>query len=302
MKNQKIVPCLLFSPTGADIKEAVDFYASVFDNFKTKNITYYTKASAAVSGMPENSVMTVEFEIEGMDFVMLNGPEAKMNPSISFFVNCETEAEVITIWDKLSQGGKILMSLDKYDYSDKYGWVEDKFGISWQIMCTPSGDSLSEKDIRPKIVPNLMFTNEKSGKARKAIDFYTSIFDDSKIGFIAMNDKPGAAGTIAFADFMIENIWFSVMDNPQKTDFGFNESISFYVNCKDQKEIDYFWKKLTDEGGEESVCGWLKDQFGISWQIVPENINKLISSPEAMQAMMKMKKIDIQTLKNHGKS
>src|SRR5690606_7859745 len=160
MKKQKIVPCLLFDPKGADPKEAVDFYASAFANFKTKKITYYTQESAEITGMPENSVMSVEFEIEGMDFVILSGPEVSINPAISFIVHCETEDEVDKLWRKLSPEGKILMPLDKYDYSDKYGWVKDKFGVSWQIMLKASETAFSEEDCRSKIVPNMMFTNE----------------------------------------------------------------------------------------------------------------------------------------------
>jgi predicted 3-demethylubiquinone-9 3-methyltransferase (glyoxalase superfamily) len=296
MKNSKITPCLWFDPASSSAEEAVDFYASVFENFEKKRETRYSKESSEATGIPKGTIMTIEFEIEGQDFIILNGgPHFKINPSISFFVNCETEAEVDKLWEKLSEGGKALMPLDKYDYSDKYGWIEDKYGVSWQIIL-----SKPEGDWRPKIIPCFLFTNEKSGKTKEAIDFYVSVFDDSKIGMIAPNDKPGAEETTAFADFMIEGQWFAAMDSPYEHEFGFNEGVSFYVNCKDQKEIDYFWDKLTSGGGEESVCGWLKDKFGISWQIAPENIDELIAPPKAMQAMMKMKKLDIETLKNAG--
>ena len=288
--SEKITPFLWF---GGNAEEAVNFYLTVFDNTKRKGETRYTKESAAASGNPEGSIMTAEFEIEGLTFTALNGgAHFKINPSVSFFVNCETEAEVDRLWHKLSEGGKALMPLDKYDYSDKYGWTEDKYGVSWQIILSkPDGGW------RPKIIPSLLFTNEKSGKTKEAIDFYVSLFDNSKIGLVAPNDKPGAEGTTAFADFMLENQWFAAMDSPMEHDFGFNEAVSFVVHCENQEEIDYYWNKLSTVP-EAEQCGWLKDQFGISWQIVPKNIAELMRSKEAVNALMKMKKLDIEQLKN----
>lgn len=296
--NGKITPFLWFD---GNAEEAVNFYLKVFGNTKRNRETRYTKESAAASGNPEGSIMTVEFEIEGLTFTALNGgPHFKINPSVSFFVNCETEAEVDGLWQKLSEGGKTLMALDKYDYSDKYGWVEDKYGVSWQIILSdPKGDW------RPKIIPSLLFTNEKSGKAKEAIDFYVSLFDNSKIGLVAPNEKTArstggsrAEGTIAFADFILENQWFAAMDSPIEHDFGFNEAVSFVVHCENQEEIDYFWEKFTENDGQESMCGWLKDKFGVSWQVVPKNIDELLQFPKAMETMMGMRKLDIEKLKN----
>ncbi len=274
-------------------EEAANFYISVFENAEINATTYYDKAAAEASGNPEGSVLTVGFEVEGFSFLALNGgPHFKINPSISFFVNCETETEVDRLWEKLSEGGEALMPLDKYDFSEKYGWIEDKYGVSWQlIMSSPEGDG------RPKIIPSLLFTGEKSGKTKEAINFYTSVFRDSKAGMIAPNEKPGAEGTTAFADFMLEGQWIAAMDSPDvEHKFIFNEAVSLVVNCESQDEIDYYWKKLSAVP-EAEACGWLKDKYGVSWQIVPENINELIKHKKAMKAMLQMKKLDIEALK-----
>ncbi|HEX6981690.1 MAG TPA: VOC family protein [Balneolaceae bacterium] len=286
-KLNQITACIWFDDQA---EEAAKFYTSIFRNSNIKETTYYKTETP--SNKPKGSVLTVAFDIEGYQFVGLNGgAQFKPTPSISFFINCETEVEVDEMWQKLSEGGKVLMPLDKYDFSEKYGWIEDKYGVSWQVIL-----SKSEGDWRPKIIPSLLFTGEKSGKTKEAIDFYTSVFDDAKEGMAFPYEEPEHKGKTAFADFMLEGQWFAAMDSPEDVhDFDFNEALSFYVSCKDQEEIDYFWEKLSAVP-ESEVCGWLKDKFGISWQIVPENIMELIDSKEAMEAMMQMKKLDIKRL------
>ncbi len=294
--SNKITSCLWFDDRG---EEATKFYTSIFKNAKIKDTTHYLVETP--SDRPEGSVLTVLFDLEGQQFLALNGgPHFKPNPSISFFINCETEEEVDYFWEKLSEGGEVLMPLDTYDYSEKYGWVEDKYGISWQVIL-----SEPEGDWRPKIIPSFLFTGEKSGKTKAAIDFYTSVFDDPKEGTTFPYEEPEQKGKTAFADFMIENQWFAAMDSPEDVhDFDFTEGVSIMVHCKDQDEIDYFWEKLTADGGQESKCGWLKDKFGVSWQISPstEEIIEINRSKKAMEAMMKMKKLDIEKLKQAYKN
>jgi predicted 3-demethylubiquinone-9 3-methyltransferase (glyoxalase superfamily) len=188
------------------------------------------------------------------------------------------------------------MPLDKYPFSERYGWVQDKYGVSWQLILTkPEGDE------RPKIVPSLLFVKKKSGKAKEARDYYLSVFKNSKEGALAyfQEDTPfnQKKGEVMFLDFKLEDVWIAAMDGGDPHEFDFNEAISFIVNCKDQKEIDYFWNKLTSDG-QESMCGWVKDKFGISWQIQPENMQELMSrNPEkTTSAMLKMKKIIIEHL------
>lgn len=240
--------------------------------------------------------MVVRFEIEGKLIMGLNGgPMFKINPSISLFVTCETEEEIETLWSNLIDGGTIMMALDQYPWSQKYGWVVDKFGMTWQLM-------LGELPIgRQKIMPCLLFVGHQYGRAEEAIKQYTSIFPNSGINRLEMyhEGEPQQPGKLKFGDFRLQNELFAAMDGFGGHEFQFNEGVSFVVECDTQDEIDAYWTKLT-AGGSESQCGWLKDKFGVSWQIVPTILSELMSDPEkaprVVQAFMKMKKMDIETL------
>ena len=238
------------------------------------------------------------FELEGIQFMGLNGgPMFKINPSISFFVYCKSEEEIDKKWKQLSDGGSVLMALNKYPWNDKYGWCQDKYGVNWQLMLhDPAGQ---------KIVPSFMFTQEQSGRAEEAINFYTSIFDNSKIEFISRYEKGegDVEGHIKHARFTLNGQVFVAMESSGPHQFKFNEAVSIVVPCDDQEEIDYYWNKLT-EGGKESQCGWLKDKFGVSWQIVPTVLGKLMSSPEkskkVMEVVMRSIKFNIKELEEAG--
>jgi predicted 3-demethylubiquinone-9 3-methyltransferase (glyoxalase superfamily) len=290
---QKITPNLWFN---GNAKEAVDFYVSVFSDASIKATSHYPKSKE--EGLADfqlnmaGKVLTIDFEIMGFRFAAINaGPEFTPNPSISFFITLDSKEEIDELWGKLADGGKELMALSKYPFSEYYGWVQDKYNVSWQlILNNPNGDW------RPKVMPSLLFTQDKNGKAEEAIKFYTSIFKNSKTGRLARraeDDPMAKAGTLSFGDFMIENIWIAAMDGGAGHDFTFNEGVSLLINCKDQDEIDYYWEKLTTDGGEESVCGWLKDKYGVNWQVTPANVEELIKKPGAFKIMMRQKKIII---------
>jgi predicted 3-demethylubiquinone-9 3-methyltransferase (glyoxalase superfamily) len=193
------------------------------------------------------------------------------------------------------------MALDRYPFSERYGWIADRFGVSWQlILSDPGGEQ------RPFVVPSLMFAGAVVGRAEEAIRLYTSVFDNSRHGMVARygpGQDPDEPGTIMFADFMLSGQWFAAMDSAQEHAFGFNEGVSLQVLCKDQDEVDHYWSKLSD-GGEEGPCGWLKDRFGLSWQVVPTRLVEMMSAGEAgkpgfdraFQAMLRMKKLDIEKL------
>lgn len=154
-----------------------------------------------------------------------------------------------------------------------------------------------------KITPFLWFDNN----AEEAINLYTSIFKDSKIGKVSRYGKegPGPEGAVMTAEFELFGQKFVALNGGPM--FKFTEAISFVVNCESQEEVDNYWNKLTANGGQESQCGWLKDKFGLSWQIVPTILNKLLTDPDkqkagkAMHAMMKMKKIEIAKLEAAAK-
>jgi predicted 3-demethylubiquinone-9 3-methyltransferase (glyoxalase superfamily) len=182
-----------------------------------------------------------------------------------------------------------LMPLKEYPFSKRYGWVEDRYGISWQLILTePKGEE------RPFIIPSLLFVNELCGKAEEATNLYLSIFGDAKRHSLIHYDKgaePNKEGTVMFTDFTLAGQFFAAMDAGGKHEFAFNEGISLNIACKDQAEIDYFWSALIRDGGEESMCGWLKDKYGLSWQVNPENIEELVQRPGGFQKLMGMKKI-----------
>jgi len=276
---------------------AVDFYVSLFRNSKAGEVTRYNEESAKASGRPEGSVMTVSFQLEGQDFVALNGnDEFPFTPAVSFFVSCETPEEIDGLWGKLTDGGSVLMALDKYPFSEKYGWVQDKFGVSWQLILS---------DRKQKIAPCLLFVGEQAGKAEEAMKLYTSVFPNSSIVSLERYgaDEGPDAGRVKYAVFSLNGQEFIAMDSGMKEHaFTFTMAISFMVNCDNQAEVDRFWEKLT-ANGEEIECGWLTDPYGVAWQITPIVMFELLHDPapekarRAMKAMMQMKKLDIETLK-----
>jgi len=292
--KQKITPNLWFD---RQAEEAAKFYTSTFKNSKVCWLTRATKAGFEITGLPEGTVMTADFEIEGLEFIAINGgPLFKFTPAASFLVACRTKEEVEDLWGKLSPGGKALMELGEYPFSEKYGWTEDKYGLSWQVM------AMGDRKIKQKIIPTLMFVGEQCGKAETALHLYTSIFNKAQLGGIdryGKGEEPDKEGTIRHAAFTLEGQEFAAMDSAHKHEFTFNEAISFMVRCKNQEEIDCFWEKLIEDGGQESVCGWLKDRFGLSWQVTPVVLQKMLQDPDLKKvervtnAFLKMKKFDI---------
>jgi predicted 3-demethylubiquinone-9 3-methyltransferase (glyoxalase superfamily) len=275
--NNTIHPCLWFD---GQAKAAAEFYCSVF------------KDSSIIDDTP----MVVTFELNGQRFMGLNGgPSFKFNASVSFFVVCESEAETEEVWNMLADGGKALMPLDKYPWSEKYGWIQDRFGLNWQLSFGRM------EDVGQKFTPCLMFTGTQHGKAEQAIHFYTTVFENSSVvGVLHYTEEDNdVAGTVKHAQFHLNKFVMMAMDSSLLHDSSFNEAISFVVSCDTQDQIDYYWAKLTD-GGEESKCGWLKDRYGVSWQIVPSILGKLMTdqarSKRVMEALMQMKKLDIEIL------
>jgi len=302
---QKIVPHLWFDK---EAKEAAEFYRSAFGN-KSK-VTHVS----TIHDTPSGDCDIVRFDLCGFSFMAISaGPYFTLNPSISFMLNFDPSKDanarknLDALWEKLADGGTPLMPLDTYPFSEHYGWIRDKYGISWQLILTkPEGEP------RPFIVPSLMFTGDLTGKADEAIDFYVSTFKDSKRGMSALY-PPGAApekdAKLMFAEFMLEGQWFTAMDSGHMHKFGFSEAISLIVRCKDQREIDDYWKKLSAVPKSEQ-CGWLKDKYGVSWQIVPTVMDEMMQTKDeaalarVTEAFLKMKKFDIAALQKafEGKS
>jgi predicted 3-demethylubiquinone-9 3-methyltransferase (glyoxalase superfamily) len=296
--KQRIVPNLWFD---REAEEAARFYASTFKHSSVGSITRYAKAGFDVHHMPEDTVMTAEFTVEGHRFVALNGgPLFKFNPSISFLVACDTKGEVDRLWAKLSEGGSALMEMGEYPFSQRYGWTQDRYGLSWQLM------HAGNMEIKQRVTPTLMFVGPQAGHAEEAINLYTSIFNDSRVGGIlryTRGEEPDAEGTIKHAAFTLEDQEFAAMDSALPHNFTFNEAISLIIECEAQREIDHYWGKLASGGGQEGVCGWLKDRFGVSWQVTPTILTEMLQDHDKKKvervtnAFLRMRKLDIKELK-----
>jgi predicted 3-demethylubiquinone-9 3-methyltransferase (glyoxalase superfamily) len=293
---QKIIPFLWFD---TEAEEAADFYISIFDNSKKLNISKYDESSAKATGMKAGSAFVVSFQLEGQNFTAMNaGPHFKINESISLFAYCESNEKIEKVYNKLSKGGKVLFPIGKYDWSQRYAWVVDKFGLSWQL-------DVEKINNEQKILPALLFVNEQAQRVKEAAIFYCSVFPNSKIIMEHPHDKSVGMpeGTLLFAQFKLSEYLFNAMSGGNlKHKFNFNEAFSLLVDCKDQKEVDYYWNQLTSDGGQESMCGWLKDKFGVSWQIVPAVLMEMLNdknpakAQKAMHAMLQMRKIIIDDL------
>jgi predicted 3-demethylubiquinone-9 3-methyltransferase (glyoxalase superfamily) len=288
---QKITPHLWFDK---EAKEAAEFYAATFGGHsQIKNIS-------ELHDTPSGDVDIVNFELLGENFTAISaGPYFKFNPAISFIVVCKSIEEVEEHWRKLVEGGKVLMELGTYPFSPKYGWLEDKYGLSWQIILDDG-----HYPYKHKITPTLMFVGNVCGKGEEAMNFYASVFPDSKVGDIVRYPagmEGEKEGTVMHGAVTLANQEFFIMDSGQKHEFNFNEAVSFMVNCKDQAEIDYYWEKLSAVP-EAEQCGWLKDKYGVSWQVVPIDMDKMMKkgTPEQIarltKAFLQMKKFNLAEL------
>jgi predicted 3-demethylubiquinone-9 3-methyltransferase (glyoxalase superfamily) len=285
----KIAPHLWFDKEAV---EAAEFYVSTFPNSRISNVT-------TIYDTPSGDCDVVSFELSRQPYMAISaGPLFKFNPSVSFLVSCDTKQEVDGLWSKLAEGGTALMPLDSYPFSELYGWTEDKYGLSWQIMY--AGEEQNEQ----KITPSLMFVGEVCGKAEEAIKFYTSVFRHSEIGPIlryGKGEEPDEEGTIKHAAFMLEGQGFAAMDSAHGHEFAFNEAISLIVDCDTQADIDHYWHNLSAVP-EAEQCGWLKDRYGVSWQVVPSSMEEMMRNGSKEQiarvteAFLKMKKFDIAEL------
>jgi predicted 3-demethylubiquinone-9 3-methyltransferase (glyoxalase superfamily) len=285
----KIAPHLWFDKEAV---EAAEFYVSTFPNSRISNVT-------TIYDTPSGDCDVVSFELSRQPYMAISaGPLFKFNPSVSFLVSCDTKQEVDGLWSKLAEGGTALMPLDSYPFSELYGWTEDKYGLSWQIMY--AGEEQNEQ----RITPTLMFVGEVCGRAEEAIKFYTSVFRHSEIGPIlryGKGEEPDEEGTIKHAAFMLEGQGFAAMDSARGHEFAFNEAISLMVDCDTQADIDHYWHNLSAVP-EAEQCGWLKDRYGVSWQVVPSSMEEMMRNGSKEQiarvteAFLKMKKFDIAEL------
>ncbi len=284
-----ITPHLWFD---TQAQEAAELYTSLFDSSGVTDVT-------TLRDTPSGDCDVVSFTLAGQPFQAISaGPEFKFTPSISFRIDCATTEEVDDHWNLLNEGGETLMPLDSYPFSDHYGWTNDRFGLSWQVMHVGSGD------IPQKIVPQLMFVGDVYGKAEEAIKLYTSDFPNSKIGELRRHGPgadPDSENSVQFAAFTLDGFHLAAIDSAHEHNFSFNEAVSLIVSCEGQDEIDYYWERMSAVP-EAEQCGWLKDRFGVSWQIVPRKMDEMIRTADdetvrrVTQSFLPMKKLDLAAL------
>ena len=272
--------------------EAAELYTSTFPDSKIASVS-------TLHDTPSGDCDVVSFELFGQPFTAISaGPLFKFTPATSFLVQCETRDEVDAYWGKLAEGGTALMPLDSYPFSERYGWTEDRYGLSWQVMLPGDGRTTQ------RIVPTLMFVGEVCGRAEEAVGFYTSVFPDSQVGDILRygeREEPDKPGTIKHVGFVLNGQHFAAMDSARDHESGFNEAVSLMVECGDQAEIDYFWERLSAVP-EAEQCGWLKDKYGLSWQVTPSRLGEYLSRgteeqiARVTQAFLPMKKFDLAEL------
>ena len=284
-----ITPCLTF---GRQAEEAVRFYVSALPASELLHVTRCGEGER----QPAGSVRTVRFKLCGQEMMAANGgPTFTFTPAVSLFVHCETAEEVDAIWEPLADGGTALMPLDAYPFASRFGWVVDRFGVSWQVVLAPG---------RPRIVPGLLFVGERHGRAEEAVNHYVSLFPDSRIigirRFGEGSHEP--AGAVEQARFSLCGCELSVTESSLDHAFTFSQGISLYVGCDTQAEVDRLWNGLC-AGGKPQPCGWVVDRFGVTWQVAPAVAWEMVNDPDpvasqrVVDAVLGMTKLDADTLK-----
>lgn len=232
----------------------------------------------------------------------LNGGDRfKPTQAVSYFIYCNNDEPMIErLYEQLQDGGQVMIPLGRYDWSRRYAWVQDKYGIGWQLDIDPINHAL-------KVVPALLFCDEKRSLVKEAMEYYNSVFRKSRqimtYPFPSGSGMPD--GSLLFTQFQLDDLIFNAMSGgTEQHGFDFTEGNSFVVECDNQEEIDHYWN-LFAAGGKESRCGWIQDKFGVWWQVIPAVLGELMNNPETSQgvgqALLKMGKPDLEQLMKAAK-
>ncbi len=287
-----LIPHLWFNRNAA---EAAVFYTRLIPNSSFN-------APETIHDTPSGDVEVSMVTLGGLGFQFLSaGTEFRFTPAISFRIDCASAAEVERIAGALLEGGSALMPLGAYPFSGRYAWVADRFGLNWQVMLTDVHPRINLA--APTVTPTLMFVGTNAGHAEAAIRHYAGLFPGATVGEVdryQAGEAPDAPGTVRQVGFQLAGVNFAAMDSAHEHGFTFSEAVSFLVITKDQAETDHYWDALTADPSAEA-CGWLKDRWGLSWQIVPEALGRLMSAGgeqtmRVTQAFLKMKRLVVADL------
>lgn len=291
----RVIPNLWFA---GNAEEAGEFYAGIFPGARLGAIQRYpTEGLLDVQQHLAGQPLTVDVELPDLRISLINaGDEFRPNPSAGFLVTIDPErdqdapAQLEGLHAALVDGGSELMELGEYPFSPRYAWVQDRFGVSWQLMLTEPGTGR-----RPRVVPALLFSSAAQNRCRDAIDHWVATFPDSEWGTVAEYPQatgPAEQGSIMFSEARILGQSITAMDSGVDMPVSFTEGFSLMVRANGQEELDRWWAALS-RVPEAEQCGWCKDAFGMSWQVIPADLDQLMSRPGAYEALMGMGKIEI---------
>lgn len=285
---QRIIPYLWYDTQAV---EAAKWYVSLFEHSAITDINI-------MHDTPSGDVDMVDFQLAGLSMAAISaGPYFALNTAISLMVYCPSAAEVDRLYAALSDGGTDLMPLGEYPFSKRYAWIQDKYGLNWQFF-------LSDNSETPlHIRPSMLFSADVCGKAEEAMDFYQSVFPHAEkvtVSRYGEDDERDLRAQINYAEFNVEGLQMVMMDHGMGGEDSFSEAFSLMLMCDDQEEIDRYWERLSFVP-EAEQCGWVKDKFGVSWQIVPYNMHDYMkgSTEEVARitaAILSMKKFDLAAL------
>ncbi|HFI0746470.1 TPA: VOC family protein [Streptococcus suis] len=285
---QPIIPHLWYD---TEAKEAVAFYVDLFGG----NVDWtYT-----ITDTPSGDSDLIQFQLGDMTLAAISaGPYFKLNESMSLMVNVASKDEVTRLYQALSEGGRVLMPLGEYPFSPYYVWLEDRFGLSWQLSYAPDLDKPYQFDIC------LLFSQDQVGLAQPMLDYYKDKLPQASVGQLSYYGEGEAAVEAAklnYAELLIAGQKMIVMDHGYGGEASFNEAFSLMVYVDSQDELNFYYDLLSAVP-EAEICGWAKDQFGISWQIVPRILMEAYdtANPETVKAVndavLTMKRLDFATI------
>jgi predicted 3-demethylubiquinone-9 3-methyltransferase (glyoxalase superfamily) len=255
---QKIIPYLSFQE---EAEEAVNYYISLFEKSKIISSIYPSATSS-------KDALVIKFQLADLMFSAENsGRKDSLNGSISLMVSCYSVKEVNRLYEALVQGGKVHIPLDYYDFCNRYAWVADKYGLNWQLMYVEG------KEEKHSIKPSLLFSMDMCGKAEDALNYYLSVFKDSSKGYVShykVGEASDRRAKTNYAQFNLFGQQLILMDHGYGGKNTFNKAFSLAILSSSEEERDAYLSKLSSDPTGETK-GWVKDQFGVSWQIIFDN-------------------------------